>query len=146
MIFSIENGTLTGRDGNETVRIEGWGRDALRVRATKNAGFSGLDKGLEPAENGARAELTSTGASVENGRIRCVVSGSGWMEFFSGDKPILKEYYRDFRGANPHSPSLKLSGREFRGRGTDWEVTARFEARAGEKIIGMGQYSSPTWT
>lgn len=32
--FYKENGALIARLRNETVRIEGWGKNALRVRAT----------------------------------------------------------------------------------------------------------------
>ncbi len=145
MRFTAEDGRLIGRERNETVLIEGWGRDALRVRGTQNGAFSEVPKGLEAAENPARAYLTAEGACVENGKLRCVVHNAGWMEFFAGDRLILKEYYRDFRWANPHSPSMKLEAREYRGEGSDWRVTARFEARDGEKIFGMGQYQQPNF-
>ena len=32
--FTEENGALTARLRNETIRIEGWGNNALRVRTT----------------------------------------------------------------------------------------------------------------
>ena len=51
MFFAEENGVLTARSQYETLRIEAWGKDALRVRATQYSGFSGrvsLNEGWRP--------------------------------------------------------------------------------------------------
>ena len=39
-VFKNENGALLYHYDAETVRIEPWGADSLRVRATKNAAFT----------------------------------------------------------------------------------------------------------
>ena len=63
------------------------------------------------------------------------------MEFFKDGQRILKEYSRDWRRANGHSPSMKVSARELRPvSGSDYNITMRFEADSSERIFGMGQY------
>ncbi len=144
MEFTLREYGVSGRERNETLLVEGWGRDALRVRATCNADFTGDPVALERAAVPVRVTLDDRGVTVENGKIRCFISHSGWMEFYAGSRLILKEYYRDFRGANGHSPSMKLAGREFKPvSGSDYAITARFEASPGERIFGMGQYQQP---
>ena len=46
MFFEKEGKLIYSYDG-ETVCIEAWGKDALRVRATKNRSFTGRDWALE---------------------------------------------------------------------------------------------------
>ena len=44
--FTVENGILTYKRRREIVRIEGWGENGLRVRATENHGFTAHDWAL----------------------------------------------------------------------------------------------------
>ena len=46
MLFDIQDGTLVGKRQGETLRIEAWGSDALRVRATRYPQFTGNDWAL----------------------------------------------------------------------------------------------------
>ena len=46
MQFCGENGILTARLGGETLRIEPWGKDSLRVRATRFSKFTDQDWAL----------------------------------------------------------------------------------------------------
>ena len=39
MVFLEQDGALIARRGGETLRIEGWGKDALRVRAVMDDGW-----------------------------------------------------------------------------------------------------------
>ena len=143
MEFAFEEDVLIAQAGYEKIRIEAWGRDALRVRATLNANFSGAEKGLgEPPAQQAECGLFECGAYIRNGKLRCEVHHNGYLTFFEGERVLLKEYYRDFSWANEHSPSMKLRAREYRSHGTDYEITLRFEARE-EKLFGMGQYQQP---
>ena len=43
MFFAEENGVLTARRQYDTLLIEAWRMDALRVRATQASSFSGKD-------------------------------------------------------------------------------------------------------
>ncbi len=144
MYFSEKNGSLTARQQHETIRIEPWGSHALRIRVTHNAVFTEDDRALSPVPSAAIVSEHAHGASITNGKISCFISTNGWMEFYSKDRLILKEYCRDFRGANEHSPSMKYYARAFKPvSGDDYHITARFEAQDGEKIFGMGQYQQP---
>ncbi|MBQ3471886.1 MAG: family 31 glucosidase, partial [Clostridia bacterium] len=92
----------------------------------------------------AMVEITDSAATITNGKISCVVSKRGWLEFFKDGKSVLKEYMRDWRGANEHSPSMKFFARDFKAvSGNDYNITMRFEADSKEKIFGMGQYQQP---
>ncbi len=143
MFFEIGENCLLARSGNERIRIEGWGENALRVRATQNEKFSEGEKALEKAPfSAAKAKILENGAEIVHGNLRCFVHQNGWMAFFRGETLLLKEYYRDFSGANAHSPSLKLRAREYEPHGSDYRITLRFEAQE-EKLFGMGQYQQP---
>ena len=46
MIFQKDGTALIARRNGETLRIEGWGRDALRVRAVRSGAWTGDDRAL----------------------------------------------------------------------------------------------------
>jgi len=58
MRFQTENGVLIAQANGETLRIEPWGKDSLRVRATMLPEFSGKDWALTevPEKTEAKAE------------------------------------------------------------------------------------------
>ena len=91
MRFQTKNGVLIAQVNGETLRIEPWGKDSLRVRATMLPEFSGKDWALieVPEKTEAKAEQFEvdhleidgsmgkrTSASITNGKIRAVVNFS----------------------------------------------------------------------
>ena len=54
MQFCGENGILTARLGGEILRIEPWGKDSLRVRATRFSTFSAPQAVCTPPTEGLR--------------------------------------------------------------------------------------------
>ena len=58
MRFQTKNGVLIAQVNGETLRIEPWGKDSLRVRATMLPEFSGKDWALieVPEKTEAKAE------------------------------------------------------------------------------------------
>ncbi|MCD8119827.1 MAG: family 31 glucosidase [Lachnospiraceae bacterium] len=168
MFFTIEDDSmaLIGKNENETLRIEPWGQDALRVRATLYPRFTGNDWALswvKPGTGDVSARILPEKAVVCNGKIRAEVTNFGKICFYlrgelpegAGEEesanppqqraetwePILSEYYRTFGGDNPHTPSMKLVAREFVPiHAGDYRLNMRFESRDDEKIFGMGQY------
>ena len=58
MIFSKENNVLTARRGGETLRIEGWGKDALRVRAYMDNQQCGCDWALTEQPGPSACEIS----------------------------------------------------------------------------------------
>ena len=61
MRFQTENGVLIAQANGETLRIEPWGKDSLRVRATMLPEFSGKDWALTevPEKTEAKADAKS---------------------------------------------------------------------------------------
>ena len=97
MRFQTENGVLIAQANGETLRIEPWGKDSLRVRATMLPEFSGKDWALieVPEKTEAKAEQFEvdhleidgsmgkrTSASITNGKIRAVVNFAGVITFY----------------------------------------------------------------
>ena len=161
MVFQKEDNALTARRGGETLRIEAWGRDALRVCAVMNDAWSGCSRALtetpEPAECeiriGEEKEPVGDGtfrkvpcAEIVNGRIRATVNFAGVISFYRDGKMILREYYRAYGGTLVKtSRCLKIVNREWKGNigGSEYALTVRFDPTPGEKIFGMGQYQQP---
>ncbi len=145
MKFYEDNGKLIARERNETLLIEAWGVNALRVRATQNAAFSGGNGALDGAAGRGEVSIGTEGAHIVNGTLRCEISARGVVRFFRRQELLLKEYSRDWREANEHSPSMKFPAREYRPvSGNDYEIFVRFEG-AEEKLFGMGQYQQPNF-
>lgn len=158
-MFLEKEGKLIYSYDGETVCIEAWGKDALRVRATKNRSFTGRDWALEAkdahageveifedpsAKGGAFANMyegtdTSYG-KITNGKLHAVIDSGSVITFYHEDgRVLLKEHFRRLR--DEESMPLNIMGREYsNGVGDNFRIVARFVARKGEKIFGMGQY------
>lgn len=158
MTFEKENGALVCRRLGETLRIEAWGKDAFRVRATMAHSFSGNDWALtESVENhGAQIQIEEEDhwvgdgtidkreiASITNGRLKAVVNFAGILSFYRDDKLILREYFRNYDGTlSKESRCLKIVSRQWKGviGGSEYSLHLKFESDPSEKIFGMGQY------
>ena len=161
MVFLEQDGALIARRGGETLRIEGWGKDALRVRAVMDDGWTGKDRALtatpeasaceirigqvkEPAGDGTFYDVPC--AEIVNGRLRATVNFAGVVTFYRDGEMILREFYRFYGGTLVKtSRCLKLVNREWKGNigGSEYALTVRFDPNPGEKIFGMGQYQQP---
>lgn len=147
MKFVTGKNKLLFSNGNETVLIQGWGTDALRVRATVNPAIGKNNRALEEKVQSSDCSVgkTKDGAYITCGKITAKVRGDGRIDFYSGDKLLLAEYYRDWRNNTGHSPCMKVTAREYKRitGSEDCAIKLRFNATAGEKIFGMGQYQQP---
>ena len=151
MRFENDGGALICRHNGETLRIEAWGRDSLRVRSTMLRDFTGNAWAL--TETPAPTEVTVHApqgqretASIVNGRIRADVNFAGVISFYKDDKLILREYYRMYDGTlSRESRCLKVVNREWKGviGGTEYALNVKFESDPDEMIFGMGQYQQP---
>ena len=154
---TAENGILIFKRRRETVRIEGWGENGLRVRSTENHGFTSHDWVLtEPVPHESKSWVETrptiygeeeTIAVVENGNIRAEMTLGGRLRFLNGKgKVLLQEHYLSMEhgngfGGEPDWINGYLYGRKYRNAGGDnYSVTLSFEADEDEKIYGMGQY------
>jgi alpha-D-xyloside xylohydrolase len=142
MFFFKENKALVGKYENEILRIEAWGKNALRVRCTQYPAFSGNDWALtEPEDISPEAVVSVESATIQNGTIRASVNPSGVISFYRGDKLVLREYSRSWGTDSKESRCLRVVAREFDPfKGGDYRLNVRFESNDNEKIFGMGQY------
>lgn len=140
--FEINEGKLVCRQNGETLIIEAWGDNSLRVRARlvheidEQLNFALLD-----SHSLNKPDITIDGeqATYTHGKITVIVDCSEWgnvprLTFINqkGER-LLKEVGRE--GA------LNKKGREFKGKlGGDHKLTVTFESNRREKIYGMGQY------
>ncbi|MCQ2578789.1 MAG: family 31 glucosidase [Treponema sp.] len=143
-----EGNALILKKGSETLRIEAWGKDAIRVRSTLEPAFTGNVWGLteKPAEAKAKIHITPAEGFIENGKIKACISGNGVVSIFKDGERILHEYFRSYDPqATKETCCTKIVAREWKGLrgGYDYKLTVRFEPNDGEKLYGMGQYQMP---
>ena len=146
--FFEDGGALVARLRNETLRIEGWGRNALRVRATKLNRMPDHAHALtEEVTHQAAVSIDNTTQSAEitNGRIRATVNRVGIICFYRDDELVLQEYYSCYDGSiRKEAICYKILSREYKGIASDgFRIAVRFESDPKEKLYGMGQYQMP---
>ena len=144
MKFTTDGSALLFHHQGEMVRIEPWGQDSLRVRATMQPALSGQDWALTEAPERTEPVVIIGGqASITNGRIKAEVNHAGVISFYRDDALILREYFRAYDGTiSRESRCLKIFNREWKGvtGGSEYSLNVKFESNRGEKIFGMGQY------
>ena len=161
MIFLQEDNALIARHNGETLRIEPWGPDALRVRAYMYENTSSHDWALTETPETTKCTVTigeedywvgdgtiskTPCAEIVNGRICATVNFAGVISFYRDGSLILREYFRFYGGTLAQtSRCLKIVNREWKGiiGAGEYQLTVRFDANEGEKIYGMGQYQQP---
>ncbi len=145
-MFICEERALILRHQGETLRIETWGRDALRIRATMYPRFTGDNHALSEKTEVLAAKIRisedESEASIRNGRIMVTVNRQGVMKFFRDDQVIFQEYFRNYEGTlGKQSRCLKYISREYTPYvGGDYRIVQKFDSDPDEKIFGMGQY------
>ena len=158
-MFLKERDKLIRKFDNETVWIEPWGDNSLRVRATllpemPDNKWALLDR-QEKENDNLKIEIKNNEASIKNGNISATFTSRGTIIFRNQkDEVILEEYIRqravlndtgnedvNVKTIKAFSSTLKLNPREFKPiLGGDYNLTVRFESDPEEKIFGMGQY------
>lgn len=113
-MFKNEQERLYYVNDGETVCVEPWGENALRVRASRNRIFTEQDWALEePAEHHGTVEIfeddsadgmayanmymgkDSSYGTIRNGKIRAVINADGVLSFEKEDGTVLlKENWR----------------------------------------------------
>lgn len=150
--FSTRPDGVLWRGDGETLLVQAWGRDALRVRATRAGEIVDTDFALvAPQPVDVTIELDGGGdvetAVVTNGRISAHLRATTAIDVTLGYEVLRCSL--EFRDASGRvllrelepGGSLRLRARAFRPiPGGDHHVTASFEANDGEKLYGMGQY------
>ena len=135
---------LVFRYGFEEVWIEAWGKDAVRVRATKSRPMKeeawALTEPIEQTKSSITVE--EDGARLSNGKIYAAISKLGKiMVRNSNGKVLLEEYARNRTDLlDPKCSALNIAAREFKPRlGGEYHITLRLESLSKEeKLHGMG--------
>lgn len=143
MNFKQENHRLIGRKQNETLIIEPWGTNALRVRSTMYPEMTNHDWALtKPEVKQARISIKDNAATITNGKISAQINSAGVISFYKENELLFREYHRNYDCLDSReSRCLKINGREFAPViGGDYKLTVRFETNKEEKLYGMGQY------
>ena len=160
-----QNHRLIIHDGRSECWIDPWGKDSLRVRMSAEPGMDDHDWALtEPVEatnvvirsevidttdpwykgkEWAKYHQTGTEWTLTNGKITAKISTEGWITFLNQRSEVLTaEYWRNRDRINRYCVPLRVPARELKPipGGTDFSLTARFEAYDDEMIFGMGQY------
>jgi alpha-D-xyloside xylohydrolase len=146
-LFRAEAGSLLWQYDAEKVRIDAWGEDGLRVRATQRERFEEESWALlERGETQAKIEITENFARITNGKITAEMTNVGRITFKNAEgRVLLQEYLRNrVDYSAEYCSALDIDAREFHPiLGGDYELTARFESDPAEKLYGMGQYQQP---
>ena len=92
-MFTVENGALLRRFARESLLIEPWGQDALRMRGTMYAEFGQEHWALdtEPPRGPADIHIDASGnsASIRNGEILARIDPRGQVSFYNGTGKLL---------------------------------------------------------
>jgi len=138
--FDVETDcALLWRRSSETLRIEPWGTNSLRVRATKNAAFAEAPGALLELRSGTpEITVSQQEASIRNGTLLARLDSHGYLRFFRDGQvePLLEETW-----SHPSFGSLLPPPRHYKAAGGDlFRAEARFKAYEGERLYGLGQH------
>ncbi|MEE1931100.1 TIM-barrel domain-containing protein [Streptomyces sp. TRM 70351] len=136
--FRESGGALEWRGRQETVRVEPWGPDAVRVRARLGGPLlDDLPGALEQAPPPAPTAAVRTGdgtATLVNGAVTAEMTSTGELRFLrtADGTELLAEERAHFwwPGARLYTPV---------GGGTH-RLEQRFRAYEGERLYGLGQH------
>jgi len=147
--FQTNGRRITWTGDGETLVVEPWGADAVRVRSSRSGPVRDTDWALLAPSDGTAPSITIEGthARLDQGRLSVFMTSHqrhdaqvGYvvttcsLEFRdSAGKVLFREL--DSGGA------LKLQARDFRAIvGGDHHLTASFESDPDEHLVGMGLY------
>lgn len=135
--LSLGHTDISWSKNNERLRIEPWGQDSLRVRATVSGHIRDdlLSVLLPPADTVPRLSITEDEATITNGALTAHVSSSGHIRF------VRTNDGTELTAEIPTEISPRRWARSFRHtHGDDFRVMARFRAYDGERLYGLGQH------
>lgn len=132
--FTRDGNRIVWRRLEQTLWIEPWGVDAIRVRATALPEMPLRDWSLlEPKPSSPRIKIRSGEARLTNGRLTVAIDEEGRVRFFKGSSktPLVEEI-----AARTNCPPA----RTFKAVGGDlFHAEASFTAFDGERLYGLGQ-------
>ena len=124
-----DNSILFSRKG-ELVRISACGENAIRFQGFPDGKVIDEDYNLMPQKADAIIEDNGHWATLTCGKLKCILNGSGRIEFFSDGKEILSE-----------KPELTFEDgyRNYANKGSGlWSARVTFKPHENEHFFGMG--------
>lgn len=171
--FELSDDAVTWRGDGETLVVQAWGPNSLRVRSVVKGEILDTDYSLLPpaptrpvmeatafeqpiagrgektAEADGRSEATAT---IANGQIvATMTAASEYVDSLQYAVHTCDVEIRNLRGElllreESHGGSLRRRARHFRPKsGRSFGLTMTFDSTAGEKLFGMGQYQQETF-
>ena len=134
-VFTQNGAVLSWRGGQETVQIEPWGRNSLRVRGTVWQAIRDDLPGalLDRPASDAAIKISAGLAQITNGGLTAEISASGQLRFVRADgQEVLSEITPHFTG--PPTRRYATVG----GGMHHFEVL--FNACDAERCYGLGQH------
>src|SRR5690349_7579979 len=139
--ISTSNNQLIHKLGNETLVIEPWGQDGLRVRVTIGPEILATAWALtEPVQSQATIEINEDAAVIRNGKISAklqdIFTQKGHLQFFrhSDDQAISILSEQDYV-VHAHNPGTRIFKPSPDGLA---HSEIHFAPRNGERFYGMG--------
>jgi len=135
--FETDQNILTWKRKNETLIVQPWGPDSVRVRSTLLAELPVVPGALEagaPEGGSAEIRIDEKSAILVNGKLRVELSDHGRLRFFNNltGVVLLEE---------PVPMFWSYPARNFEGCGGDlYHLEATFSARPEESFYGLGQH------
>jgi len=148
-MFELEGSAVVWRGNGETLRVEAWGANSLRVRSRMMGDILDTDYALLPAtDNDVDILVDGDVAVVRNGKIHAVLHAVSVHNAaaINRDQSRCELEFRTTTGRTllkELSPggSLRFRARHFEAiSGGDHQLTASFESDPHERLYGMGQY------
>jgi alpha-D-xyloside xylohydrolase len=135
--FRQHGNALLWSGNDEHVRIEAWGQDSLRVRATVSGAIrdSLVNVLLPPKETHVDITIDEREATIRNGTILARVSSTGLIRFFDAQRGV------ELLVELPPVHATRIPPRLFKAtHGALFHVEARFHAYDDERFYGLGQH------
>jgi alpha-D-xyloside xylohydrolase len=132
-----ENGFVWNRN-HETLRVQAWGTDSVRVRITCEPDFTDSVQALiAPRACPVTVTVGETEAKLVNGRLTVKVSDRGVIRFFMDEaaEPVLEE------AMFPEDVVVPIRRRFVAKEGGLYRIEQRFKAYPGERLYGLGQHT-----
>lgn len=147
-MLSVKKNKIIYHYDAEELWIESWGKNAVRIRATKMNRMPEEDWALLPQEDvNAIITQNENEAVMMNGKLKVVITKGGKITMYNQNGSLLlEEYWRNRNDVTDSKCSaLEVEAREFQPNvGGHYHLTMRLESvDKNEKIYGMGQYQQP---
>ena len=134
--FNREDKKLFWRMNHETLCVEPWGKNSLRVRATQEPEIRDTAWALlKPVQTEPVIEITADKASILNGDLKAEIQADGCLRFTKVKTGLVLLEEVPYRIVMPPSREYKAN------KGGLWRADVRFRAQENERLYGLGQHT-----